>query len=160
MKKTAMHIMLFAAIFLLLSKQGAISREITLPDEIIKEISNKILDEYIVCGAYYTILVEEIVSNDDSIAFEMTKYSRNAALEYAILMAKESRSQEMAEQITLAKLELNMKFMLEQKENDSENFSILMNQYDNRCQEIMEYPDKMMGEWSYRILKNHLSKEE
>jgi hypothetical protein len=160
MKKLAVHIMLFAAIFLLSSKQNVISREITLSAEIIKEISNNISEEYITCGAYYTLFVYEILTNNDSIAVEMTKYSRNAALEYAFLIAQEGRSQEMAEKRTLAKLELNMKSLLEQMKNDGENFSILMNQYENRCQEIMEYPDKMMGEWSYRILKNHLLKVE
>lgn len=160
MKKKTMHFILFAGIFLLVSNQVAISREITLPPEVINEISNKISEEYITCGAYYTLLVEEIVNNGDSIALEMTKYSRNAALEYALIIAQEGRSQEMAEKTTLAKLELSMKSMQEQKNNDGEHFAILMNQYDNRCQEIMEYPDKIMGEWSYRVLKNHLLKAE
>ena len=155
MKRPALLILL-AALPLLLSIQEVVAREVTLPPEIIKKISDSISGEYVTCGAYYNLLLEDIARSGDIVGVEMTEYTRNAALEYALLIAKEGSSQEMAEKETLAGLERNMKSMMEEMDYEIGNISILMKQYGNRCEEIMEYPDKMMGEWSYKFLKHYL----
>ena len=61
----------------------------------------------------------------------------------------------MAEKVTIARLELDVKSMASEIGKDISNISILMNKYSNRCEEIMEDPDKMMNEWVEKILKRH-----
>jgi len=155
MKRPALLILL-AALPLLLSIQEVVAREVTLPPEIIKKISDSISGEYVTCGAYYNLLLEDIARSGDIVGVEMTEYTRNAALEYALLIAKESRSQKTAEKEILVRFARNMKFLMAEMDYEIGNISILVKQYDSRCEEIMEYPDKMMGEWSYKFLKHYL----
>jgi len=128
-----------------------------LPDskEISKEISNNISEEYVTCGAYFGIAAGAVRrSGDDETAKKMEE-ARDSALQYALLSAKEGRTQELAEKVTLSRLDLNMKSMTKEIANDIGNISILINQYADRCKEIMEDPDKMMSEWSDKILKKY-----
>lgn len=79
-------------------------------------------------------------------------------MEFALIAAMEDRTQEMAEKVTMARLNLEMKSLLSEIDNDIGNISILMNKHADRCQDIMEDPDKMMNEWADKIFKKYTIK--
>jgi hypothetical protein len=152
-----MIIMLGIAI-LFMDAQYLIAGEPPNSKEIIKEASNNISEEFVTCAAFYSIAAEGLRrSGHLEDAAKMDK-ARNAALEYALISAKEGRTIEMAKKVTMARLELNMKSMTNEINNDIGNISILINEYAGCCKEIMENPDKMMAEWADKIIKKHVTK--
>ena len=135
--------------------QYLIAEEIPKTDEISKEVSNNISEEFVTCAAYFSIASEAIRrSNDPETATKMER-ARDASLRYALIAAKNGRTAEMAEKVTIARFDLNMKSMTNEIDNDIGNISILMNKYAGRCKEIMESPEKMMAEWTDKVLRKH-----
>ena len=94
---------------LFMGAQYLTAGEIPSSDEISKEISNNISEEYVTCVAYYSIASEAIRRSGDLKTAVKFEEARNVALQYALIVAKEGRTKEMAENITLARLNLNMK---------------------------------------------------
>ena len=61
----------------------------------------------------------------------------------------------MAEKVTSSRLDIEVKAMLKDIDNDISNISILTNKHLDHCKEIMEDPNKMVAEWTDKILKRH-----
>jgi hypothetical protein len=133
-------------VILCVGAQCSIAEEVPNFDEIINEISNIISEEFVTCSAYYSIASEGIRRAGHLKSAEKSEKISDTALKYALISAKKGRTQEMAEKVTLARLELNMKLMTNEIDNEFTNISILINKYSYRCKEIMENPDKMMDE--------------
>ena len=140
---------------ILISTQFLIAEEAPNPEDIMKEISNNVSEEYVICAAYYLIGSEAIRRSGDLKTAAKSEQAHDTALQYAVIAAKEGRTEEMAQKVTHARLELTLKSMTNEIDNDVGNFSILMNKYLYRCKEIMEDPDKLMNEWADKILKKH-----
>ena len=151
-------IKIWGIVILFMGAQYVIAGEALNSNEISKEISNNVSEEYVTCAAYYSIAAEALRRSGELETAAKMAESRNSALQYALIAAKEGRTQEMAEKVTLARLDLNMKSMTNEIDNDIGNISILMNRYADRCKEIMENPDKIMAEWADKILKKHIIK--
>lgn len=135
--------------------QSLFAEEVVNSNEISKELSNNVSEEYVTCAAYYSIASEAIRRSGDIKTAVKYEEARDAALQYALIAAKEGRTKEMAEKVTLARLDLNMKSMTKEIDNDIGNISVLMNKYADRCKEILENPDKIMAEWTDKILRKH-----
>lgn len=129
--------------------------EVLNSDEIIKEIFNNISEEYVTCTAYFSIASEAFRRSGDTKFAAEAEEVRNKAMQLALMTAKEGRTQEMAEQVTLARIELSTKSMTNEINNDISNIAILINNYAERCKEIMDDPDKVMKEWSAKTFKKH-----
>ena len=61
---------------------------------------------------------------------------------YSLLLAAQGRSKELAAQVTNSRIEMYMKKMKQEANNDYANISILINKYHFGCQELMENPSK------------------
>lgn len=129
----------------ILCAQSLLAEEVLGSDEISKEVSDNVSEEYVTCAAYYSIASEAIRRSGDIKTAVKYEEARDTALQYALITAKKGRTKEMAEKVTLARLDLNMKSMTKEIDNDIGNISILMNKYANRCKEALENPDKIMA---------------
>jgi len=131
------------------------AEEILDSNEISREISNNISMEYVTCAAYSFCASEAFKRSGDLETAAKYEEYRNSAVGYALIAAKDGRTQEMAEKVTMARLDLKMKSMMSEIDKDIANISILMNKYSGHCKEIMEDPDRMMSEWTDKMLKKH-----
>ncbi len=107
-------------------------------DEITKEIFNNVADEYTQCGSYFAIIADAAMKNGDTQLEENYKKSSTQALELAMVAAKVGRSQEMAQKVTLARLDMSLLEMTKLIENDYSNISLLLSKYASRCLDMME----------------------
>ena len=123
--------------------------------EIIKEILNNVSEEYVTCAVYFSIASEALRRSGNAESAAEAQEAQNKALEVAFFAAQKGRTQEMAEKVTHARLELATKSMMNEINNDIGNISILINNYAGRCKQIMENPDKVMKEWSDEIFKKY-----
>jgi NTP pyrophosphatase (non-canonical NTP hydrolase) len=135
--------------------QDAISEEMPDSDEINKEVFNNVTDEYATCTAYFSIVSEGLNRSNEFDSAKDYQKVMETSLSYAFVSAQEGRTTEMTGKVVSAKVELNMKSMTEEIGNDIGNISILMNKYGDRCKDIMEDPEKLMKEWTDKILKKY-----
>jgi len=154
MKKLILKMILIPLI-LFTGAQYLSAEEIPSPEDIAKEINNNISYEYITCAAYFFFSSEALRRSGDLETAAKYEEYRNSAMEFALIAAKKGRTQEMAEKVTMARLDLEMKSMLNEIDKDVSNISILINKYCDHCKEIMENSDRMMSEWTDKILKKH-----
>ena len=153
--KKGVSIIIFVLAILFMSKQYLFAGEISNSDEIIMEISNNISEEYITCSAFYLISSKGFKRSADlETALKYEDYSISA-IQFALISSKKDRTQEMAEKDTLSQLDIKVKSMLKDIDNDISNISILTNKYLDHCKEIMEDPNKIVAEWTDKILKRH-----
>ena len=148
-------IIILVLAILFMSKQYLFAGEISNSDKIIMEISNNISEEYVTCSAFYIISSEVLKhSGDLETASKYQGYSISA-IQSALISSKKGRTQEMAEKVTLSRLDIEVKAMLKDIDNDISNISFLTNKYLDHCKEIMEDPNKMVAEWTDKILRRH-----
>ena len=148
-------IIILVLAILFMSKQYLFAGEISNSDEIIMEISNNISEEYVTCSAFYIISSKGLKrSGDLETASKYEDYSISA-IQAALISSKKGRTQEMAEKVTSSRLDIEVKAMLKDIDNDISNISILTNKYLDHCKEIMEDPNKIVAEWTDKILKRH-----
>lgn len=128
-------------------------------DDISNQIYDNISHEYVDCGAYF-IIVSQVIKNtkEGETADQYAKLS-DMAMNYALIVAKEGRSSEMAQKVTLARYEIAVKSMIDEIDSDVSNISILSNKYAFRCKDAMENPEKMMKEWGIKILDKHYTSD-
>ena len=153
--KKGVSIIIFVLAILFMSKQCLFAGEISNSDEIIMEISNNISEEYVTCSAFYFISSKGLKrSGDLETASKYEDYSISA-IQFALISSEKDRTQEMAEKETMSRLEIKVKSMLKDIDNNISNISILTDKYLDHCKEIMEDPNKIVAEWTDKILKRH-----
>ena len=111
--------------------------------------------EYVTCAACFSWASEALRRSGDFETAAKYEGYRNSAVGYALIAAKEGRTQEMAEKVTMARLDLEMKSMMKEIDEDVANISILMNKYSDHCKEIVENPDRTISEWTDKMLRKH-----
>ena len=58
----------------------------------------------------------------------------------SLAVASKGRSQDMAVEVTISRIEMSMKIMKQEIDNRNENISILINKYQFSCQEALSSP--------------------
>jgi len=106
-----------------------------------KNLEN-ISGQYAECAAYYTIVYHAMNSSDEKSAANAYSKLQKKAMFYSLLLAAQGRSKELAAQVTNSRIEMYMKKMKQEANNDYANISILINKYHFGCQELMENPSK------------------
>ena len=108
---------------------------------------DNIATEFTTCASYFSIVSRAL--EDSSKKEGITKYEKamQGALDYALIAAQEGRTSEMAQKVTLARFEMNLKEMIKEIDGNFSNISVLMNKYAYRCKAVMENPEAMMEEW-------------
>lgn len=120
-----------------------------------EEILNNVSHEYVTCAAYFFFSSEALRQPNNSDGATKYEKLRNLAMQLALTTAMEGRTQEMAEKVVMARLDLEMKRMLNEINGNISNISILMNKYHLRCKRAMEDPNSLLLEWTNRILKKY-----
>ena len=124
-------------------------------DEIAKEIANNVSDEFVTCAAFYMISAEAVRRSSQPETASRYEELSDTASYYALSAANEGRTQEMAQKVTLARLELNIKSMKKDIDSDVSNISVLINNYGYQCKQVMENPEKVLDEWTEKIFRKY-----
>ena len=124
-------------------------------NEITKEIANNVSDEFVTCAAFYMISAEAVRRSSDPETASRYEELSDTALHYALNAANKGRTQEMAQKVTLARLELNIKSMKKDIDSDVSNISVLINNYGYQCKQVMENPEKVLDEWTEKIFRKY-----
>lgn len=151
--RTGILITILGLVLVFVSPQYSTAEEPPDANELTKEMTNNVSEEYVISAAYYMIACEGVRRSGDLKTAGRIEEARDKALDYALIAAKQGRTEEMAQKVTLARLELNLKSMKGEIDNDISNISILLNKCAARCKEIMQDPDKVMDEWMGKVLK-------
>jgi hypothetical protein len=102
----------------------------------IPEEKNNLSVQYAEATAYFE-LVSEALSKSGK---DATKYANEAqiAMAYALALASEGRTQDVAIKVTIARIESAKKIMLREMEYRNENLMIIKNKYADQSFELMK----------------------
>jgi hypothetical protein len=100
--------------------------------------SNNLAHEFAECAAYYSIS-SEIISR--------TKPEVAKQIDDAAALAYEGSRTLTSKKVTEARVEMAVKSMTKELDNDIANFSILINKYSDNCQEAVTDPEARMNYW-------------
>ncbi len=92
-----------------------------------------------------------IDAGDNQIGAQYLEKS-NTALQLAATAGKASRSDEMALKVVEARLEVEVREMMKEIDNDSANISFLYSAHMERCIWVMNNTNALLDEWTTRIL--------
>lgn len=116
-------------------------------DEIQNEINNNISHEFVECAAFFGMASEGIRRGGNNMLASEFKTSMQNSLAYAMAYAQIGRTKEMAQKVTLARLEMSISLMQKKIENDFSNISLLAVDYGERCKEVMKNPLSLEEKW-------------
>ncbi len=92
-----------------------------------------------------------IDAGDNQIGAQYLEKS-NTALQLAATAGKASRSDEMALKVVEARLEVEVREMMKEIDNDSANISLLYSAHMERCIWVMNNTNALLEDWTTRIL--------
>jgi hypothetical protein len=95
---------------------------------------------YAECTAYYTFVYHAV--NNSGYSDTAATYSKvmDDSMFYSLLLASETREKDMAVNVTNARIEMYLKQMKRETNNDNANISILINKHNFTCQDAMKNP--------------------
>ena len=97
--------------------------------------------EYAVCSAYSTVIQAILMKAGDRVTAEKYGLQSKVAYQYASEYAKRGRTDEMANKLTLSRIQTHVQAMTEEFGNDASNISILVNRHSYKCKEAIVEPD-------------------
>jgi hypothetical protein len=100
--------------------------------------SNNLAHEFAECAAYYSISSEIISRTKPEVAKQIDDAADRAYVGSRTLTSKK---------VTEARVEMAVKSMTKELDNDIANFSILINKYSDNCQEAVTDPEARMNYW-------------
>ncbi|NMY12689.1 hypothetical protein HBO38_30420 [Pseudomonas veronii] len=113
-----------------------------LPDFVMayesKRAANNLAHEYAECAAFYTVSSTLFESQDPKLAERMNQSAINA-MNYSQILT--------SEKLTDARIEMAVKSIIRDLDNDIANVSIILNKYSDRCVEAMTDPEARMDYW-------------
>ena len=104
------------------------------------EETDDIAEHYAECTAYYTLVYHALNNSGDTDAATAYAKVMDDSMFYSLLLASENREQDMAVNVTNSRIEMNIKQMKEEINNDNKNISILMNKHNFSCRDAMNNP--------------------
>lgn len=118
-----------------------------------KDLEN-IAGLYAECAAYYRFVYFAMKSSNHEENAGAYRQLEDAAMLYSLLLASEGRSEDVAVEVTNARIEMFLKKMKQDTNNRNENIAILMNRYQFDCQEAMKNPSAALS----KVLKRTAEK--
>lgn len=100
--------------------------------------SNNLAHEFAECAAYYSISSKIISRSKPEVAKQIDEAADLALAGSNVLTS---------EKVTSARVEMAIKSMVKELDNDIANFSILINKYSDTCQEAVSDPEARMNFW-------------
>ena len=120
-------------------------------EAITAEVTDNIATEYAECAAYFAVLQGAFASSGKPTESAKFKAASDKAAEFSLISARQSRSEDMATKVTLARFEMSLKEMQKTIDNNYSNISLLMNKYSDSCVEGMTNSAAFMKRWSDRV---------
>jgi len=97
---------------------------------------------YAECTAYNNLLYGALERSDvEPTTLEKIKSAYSQTMFASVVLASQSRTNDMAVKVTESRVELFIKDMTDEIDTNFDNFSILMNRYGNSCIEAIKKPD-------------------
>lgn len=100
--------------------------------------SNNLAHEFAECAAYYSISSKIIARTKPEVAKRIDDFAA---------LAFEGSNTLTSEKVTNARVEMAIKSMVKELDNDIANFSILLNKYSDSCGEAINHPEARMNYW-------------
>jgi hypothetical protein len=120
-------------------------------DAITAEVTDNIATEYAECAAYFAVLQGSFANSGKPAESAKFKAASDRAAEFSLISAKQSRSEDMATKVTLARFEMSLKEMQKTIDNNYSNISLLMNKHSDSCTEGLTNSAAFMKRWSDRV---------
>ncbi|MDP2066595.1 MAG: hypothetical protein Q8K38_11570 [Burkholderiaceae bacterium] len=115
------------------------------------EVTDNVATEYAECAAYFAVVQGAFQSAGKEAEAKKFKAASDKAARFSLLAASESRSEEMATRVTLARFEMSLKTMQKTIGNDYSNISLLMNKHSESCVEAMTDSSALIKRWTDTI---------
>jgi hypothetical protein len=145
------------SIFLLLILVCAATPAMAQPsaEALTAEVTENVATEYAECAAYFAIVQGAFASSGKPAESAKFKAVSDKAAEFSLLAARQSRAEDMATKVTLARFEMSLKAMQETINNDYSNISLLMNKHSDTCVEGMTDSAAVVKRLADRINAKH-----
>lgn len=140
------RLFLFAATIISLEAIGQPSAE-----AISAEVTDNVATEYAECAAYFAVVQGAFQSAGKANDAKKYKEASDKAAEFSLLAAQQSRPEDMATRVTLARFEMNLKAMQKTIDNNYSNISLLMNKHSDVCVEAVTDSSAMVKRWTDRV---------
>lgn len=121
------------------------------PTEFAAEVTDNVSTEYVECAAYFAVVQGAFVKSGDAPAATKYKEASDKAAQFGLMAAQQSRSEEMATKVTLARFESSLKTMQRTIENNYSNMVLLSTKYLDSCVEAMTDPEAMIKRWTAKV---------
>jgi hypothetical protein len=115
------------------------------------EVTDNVATEYAECAAYFAMVQGAFQSSGKAIEAAKYKEASDKAAEFAVLAARQSRSEEMATRVTLARFEMSLKSMQKTVDYNYSNMSLLMSRHSGPCVEAMTDSAALIKRWTEKI---------
>lgn len=119
--------------------------------ELAAEITDNVSTEYVECAAYFSMVQGALTNSGNQALAKKYKEFSDKAAEFGLIAAQQSRSEEMATKVTLARFESSLKDMQKTIELNYSNMSLLTVKYADSCVEAMTNSEVMMKRWTEKI---------
>lgn len=97
---------------------------------------------YAQCAAYYRLVHFAMKSSGEVETAQAYRSLEDNSMLYALALANNGRSKEMALKVTNSRIEMYLSQMKSEAENRNENISVLINAYHSECKQLQEKPPK------------------
>ena len=120
-------------------------------DAITAEVTDNIATEYAECAAYFAVLQGAFANSGKPAESAKFKAASDRAAEFSLISAKQSRSEDMATKVTLARFEMSLKEMQKTIDNNYSNISLLMKKHADSCVEAMTDSSALIKQWTEKV---------
>lgn len=124
-------------------------------DAITTEVTDDIAAGYAECAAFFLILKGASEKSGKLTESAKLEAAYGRAAEYSFTAAKQSRLEDMASEVTLARVEMFLKGMYKTIDNNYSNMSLLMNIHLESCTQGLNNSAAFMKRRSDRITTEH-----
>jgi len=121
------------------------------PVAIADEVTDNVAMEYAECAAFFSIVHGAFSNSGKPAEAVRFKETSDKAAMFSLMAAKQSRTEEMATKVTLARIEMNLKDMQKTIDNNYSNMSLLSNRYLTLCVAAMQDSAPVIKRWTERI---------
>lgn len=119
--------------------------------EIAAEVTDNVAMEYAECAAFFSTVSGAFASSGKAAEGAKFKEASDRAALFSLMSAKQSRGEEMATKVTLARIEMSLKDMQKTIDNNYSNMALLSNKYLTSCVEAMQDSAPLIKRWTERI---------
>ena len=116
--------------------------------------------EYATCAAYYAIVASSVQKSGDQETADAYIRIYEDIITMAVLSAQVGRSEEMAMNVSKARLNREMDAMEGKIEHDYSNIALLIEVHHKRCEFVNNNADELIDEWRQKITAKYSKQQD